>query len=388
MIATSAVLPRTSTPSPEPLVPLLDLRAQGASIRDEIAQALLEVADSATYILGPKVAAFEEAFAAYVGSKHCVGVNSGTSALHLALIAAGVRTGDEVITVPMSFIATTWAISYVGAVPVFVDVDPVTYTMDVDQVESRITRRTRAILPVHLYGQAADLGPLLEIGRKHGIPVIEDAAQAQGAAYQGEGAGSLGLCGCFSFYPGKNLGAAGEAGAVVTDDDKIAARMRALRDHAQNQRYHHEEIGFNYRMDAFQGAVLGVKLNYLEAWTEARRRLAARYLEGLSHLPIGLPTEAPDRRHVWHQFVVLHPDRDRIRAELEAKGIMTGLHYPVPIHLQKAYESLGHRVGDFPVTERIGRECLTLPLFPEMTDRQQDRVIEALRNVLGKEGQA
>jgi dTDP-4-amino-4,6-dideoxygalactose transaminase len=228
---------------------------------------------------------------------------------------------------------------------------------------------------------------LLEIGRKHGIPVIEDAAQAQGARYQGSGAGSLGLCGCFSFYPGKNLGAAGEAGAVVTDDDRIAARLRALRDHAQSRRYSHDELGFNYRMDAFQGAVLGVKLKHLEGWTEARRKLASRYHEELSELPLGLPTEASDRRHVWHLFVALHPYRDLIRAGLEARGIMTGLHYPVPVHLQKAYESLGHHAGDFPVSEKIGRECFTLPLFPEMTDRQQDRVIEALFDVLREVGQ-
>ena len=388
MIATK----KTGHPAPaapaEPQVPLLDLKAQQASIRDEIVPALLEVADSATFVLGPKVAAFEEAFAAYVGSKHCIGVNSGTSALHLALIGAGVHADDEVLTVPMTFVATTWAISYIGAVPVFVDVDPETYTMDVGQVESRITPRTRAILPVHLYGQPADLAPLLEIGRKHDIPVIEDAAQAQGARYRGSGAGSLGLCGCFSFYPGKNLGAAGEAGAVVTDDSRIAARLRALRDHAQGRRYNHDELGFNYRMDAFQGAVLGVKLKHLEGWTEARLRLASRYREGLSGLPLDLPTEAPGRRHVWHLFVALHPSRDLIRAGLEARGIMTGLHYPVPVHLQKAYESLGYRAGDFPVSERIGRECFTLPLFPEMSERQQDRVIEALSDVLREVGRS
>ncbi len=382
MITISSVLNRISDPPTEPQVPLLDLKAQQATIRDEIARALLEVVDSTTYILGPKVVAFEEAFAAYVGSKHCIGVNSGTSALHLALIGVGVKADDEVITVPMTFIATTWAISYVGAIPVFVDVDPITYTMDPRQVEKRITHRTRAILPVHLYGQPADLAPLLEIGRKHNIPVIEDAAQAQGASYQGSGAGSLGLCGCFSFYPGKNLGAGGEAGAVVTDDDRISARLRALRDHAQSRRYHHDELGFNYRMDAFQGAILGVKLNHLEAWTEARRRLALRYVNELSDLPIRLPAEAFDRRHVWHQFVALHPERDQIRTGLEARGIMTGLHYPIPIHLQKAYLSLGYHQGDFPVTERISRECFTLPLFPEMTDRQQDRVIEALFDVV------
>lgn len=365
-----------------PPVPLLDLKAQYAGICEEVSLALLEVANSSTYVLGPRVAEFERAFAAHVGARHCVGVNSGTSALHLALIAAGVGPGDEVITVPMTFIATTWAISYVGATPVMVDVDPVTYTMDVAQVEAKVSARTRAILPVHLYGQPAALGPLLEIGNRLGIPVIEDAAQAHGARYRGRGAGTLGSTGCFSFYPGKNLGAYGEAGAIVTQDDRIAARLRSLRDHAQTQRYHHDEIGFNYRMDAFQGAILGVKLRYLEGWTEARRRLAASYLDRLADLPLQLPTEAVDVRHVWHLFVALHPERDRLREALETRGIATGLHYPVPVHLQKAFAHLGYRPGDFPVSERIARECLTLPLFPEMTESQQNRVVSALQEAL------
>jgi len=342
------------------------------------------VADSTTYILGPKVAAFEEAFASHVGAQHCVGVNSGTSALHLALIVAGVRPGDEVITVPMTFVATAWAISYVGATPVFVDVDPVTYTMDSREVEKKIGPRTKAILPVHLYGQPADLTPLLDIGCRHGIPVIEDAAQAHGARYRDQGAGSLGHCGCFSFYPGKNLGAYGEAGAIVTNDDHVAKRLRALRDHAQSRRYHHDEVGFNYRMDAFQGAILGIKLRSLGTWTEARQRLAARYLERLAGLPLTLPTEASDRRHAWHLFVVLHPERDRIRSALEEFGIHTGLHYPVPVHLQEAYRPLGHHEGDFRESERVARECFSLPLFPEMTEHQQDRVIESLHKVFYK----
>jgi dTDP-4-amino-4,6-dideoxygalactose transaminase len=367
-----------------PPVPFLDLSAQYATIREEVLGALREVADSGSYVLGPRVAEFERAFAEYVGARYCVGVNSGTSALHLALICAGVRPGDEVVTVPMTFIATSWAISYVGAKPVFVDVDPSAYTMDVRQVERRITPRTRAIVPVHLYGQPADIEPLLELALRRGIPVIEDAAQAHGARYHGRGAGTLGSCGCYSFYPGKNLGAYGEAGAVVTDDAAIDARLRALRDHAQGRRYHHGELGFNYRMDAFQGAVLGVKLKRLESWTEARRRLAARYREGLAGLPLGLPAEAPGRRHVWHLFVVLHPRRDEIRRALEARGIQTGLHYPVPVHLQDAYAHLGHREGDFPIAERVARECFSLPLYPEMTDQQQDRVVTALREILSE----
>ncbi len=369
-----------------PVVPLMDLRAQYARLRTEIQQALLEVAESTAYVLGPRVAAFEKDFAAYTGVKHCVGVNSGTSALHLALLCAGVGPGDEVLTVPMTFIATSWGVSYCGAAPMFVDVDPATYTMDVTKVEKAITPRTKAILPVHLYGQPADLEPLLELGAKYGIPVIEDAAQAHGAQYRGRLSGSLGLCGCFSFYPGKNLGAYGEGGAVVTDDDAIAARLRALRDHGQSQRYHHDEIGFNYRMDGMQGAVLGVKLKYVEEWTEARISYAQRYKKLLaplqSHTRMQLPADELDRRHVWHLFVVLHPERDRLRAGLEARGIQTGLHYPIPVHLQKAYAHLGRREGDFPVAERIGRECLTLPLFPEMTVQQHDRVCEALADCL------
>jgi dTDP-4-amino-4,6-dideoxygalactose transaminase len=360
----------------------MDLQAQYRALESEVVAALREVAESTVYVLGPKVAAFERAFADYVGARYCAGVNSGTSALHLALICAGVRRGDEVITVPMTFIATTWAISYVGAKPVFVDVDPLTYTMDVAQVERSITHRTRAILPVHLYGQPADMGPLLELGIRRGIPVVEDAAQAHGAVYGSQGAGTMGLCGCFSFYPGKNLGAYGESGAVTTDDEAIYERLRSLRDHAQRRRYYHQEIGFNYRMDALQGAVLGIKLKSLSRWTEARRRLAQQYREKLAGLPLILPEEAPGRKHVWHLFVVLHPERDRIRSELEAMGIQTGLHYPVPVHLQEAYDDLKHQAGDFPIAERVARECLSLPLFPEMTDEQQDRVVAALHRAL------
>jgi dTDP-4-amino-4,6-dideoxygalactose transaminase len=363
-------------------VPLGDLKQQYALLKDEILSSLNEVAESTAYVLGPKVAAFEKDFAAYAGTKHCVGVNSGTSALHLALICAGVGAGDEVISVPMTFIATSWAISYASATPVYVDVDPDTATMDAAQVEKKITRKTKALLPVHLYGQPADMEPLLDVSKRHGIPIVEDVAQAHGATYRGGKVGTMGQSGCFSFYPGKNLGAYGEAGAVVTDDDAIAARMRSLRDHAQAQRYHHDEIGFNYRMDGFQGAVLGIKLKHLEAWTNARIELAEKYLEMLAEFPLELPVRRDDRRHVWHLFVARHPKRDRIREELEKRGIQTGLHYPIPLHLQKAYKHLGYREGDFPVAERIGRECFTLPLFPEMTAEQQAAVVGALEEVV------
>ena len=375
-------LARTEVIDLRPEVPFLDLQAQYRGVREEMIEAMIEVADSTRYALGPAVAEFEERFAAFTGTEHCVAVNSGTSALHLALIAAGVEAGDEVISVAMTFIATTWAISYVGATPVFVDVDPVSYTMDTDQVEAAITPKTKAIVPVHLYGQTADMGPLLEIGRRHGIPVIEDAAQAHGAQYQDQSAGSMGLLGCFSFYPGKNLGAAGEGGAIVTNDAAIAARLRSLRDHAQTQRYHHTEIGFNYRMDAIQGAVLGVKLNRLDSWIDARREHAATYAGVLNGLPIQLPTEVAGNKHAWHLYPILHPERDRVQAELEMVGIATGMHYPIPVHLQPAYAHLGHGVGDFPVSERIAAQCLSLPMFPELTRVQIDAVASALKEAL------
>jgi dTDP-4-amino-4,6-dideoxygalactose transaminase len=363
-------------------VPFLDLKAQYQPLREEVLFALRDVADSTAFVLGPKVTAFEEAFAHYTGVKHCVAVNSGTSALHLALLGADVGPGDEVITVPMTFIATSWAISYCGARPVFVDVDRLTCTMDVREVVRCITPRTKAILPVHLYGQPADLEPLLDIARQKGIALIEDAAQAHGAQYRGRPIGSWGVSGCFSFYPGKNLGAYGEGGAVVTNDDGLARRFRALRDHAQAQRYHHEEIGFNYRMDAFQGAVLNIKLKHIEAWTERRRALAERYRVLLADLPLELPAEGPSCRHVWHLFVVRHPERDRLRTALENDAIQTGLHYPVPLHLQKAYANLNYSEGSFPVAEQIGRHCLSLPLFPEMSHAQQDAVVASLCRAL------
>jgi dTDP-4-amino-4,6-dideoxygalactose transaminase len=372
----------TGTPATHLAVPFMDLKAQFAGLRDEVLPALEEVCADAAFILGSRVAEFEQSFAAYTGAKHCIAVNSGTSALHLALLAAGVGPGDEVITVPMTFVATSWAISYCGATPVFVDVDPVTYTMDPNQVEARITPRTKAILPVHLYGQPADLGSLLYIGRRHGIPVIEDACQAHGATYRGQPVGSIGQSGCFSFYPGKNLGAFGEGGAVVTNDAALAQRMRTLRDHAQPSRYVHTEIGFNYRMDGLQGAVLGIKLQRLPDWTARRVELAERYQQLLAGLPFTLPVTAADRQHVWHLFVVLQPERDRIRATLADRNIQTGLHYPTPVHLQPAYAHLGHGQGSFPVTERMCRQCLSLPLFPEMTDEQQFATVDALADAV------
>jgi dTDP-4-amino-4,6-dideoxygalactose transaminase len=254
--------------------------------------------------------------------------------------------------------------------------------MDAEQVEARITSRTKGILPVHLYGQPADMTPILDIGQRHGIPIIEDASHAHGAGYRDRSAGSMGLFGCFSFYPGKNLGGAGEGGGVVTNDEGMADRLRSLRDHAQSERYHHKELGFNYRMDAIQGAVLGVKLRHLDSWISARRALATAYRELLDGLPIQLPTESSDRKHVWHLYVILHPERDRLQAELNTAGVSTGLHYPIPVHLQEAYSHLGHRVGDFPVAEQVANECLSLPMYPELDDNQMEAVAFALKDAL------
>jgi dTDP-4-amino-4,6-dideoxygalactose transaminase len=369
---------------PSGSIPFLDLRRQYAAIRDEIHDAMQSVLDQCLFASGPAVAAFEAEFARYCGVRYCVGVNSGTSALHLALIACGIGPGAEVITVPMTFVATAWAISYVGAHPVFVDIEPDTCTMDVSQVERAITSHTRALLPVHLYGQMADLNPLLDICERHGLVLIEDAAQAHGAGYHGRRAGGAGRVGCFSFYPGKNLGAYGEGGAITMNDDTIAARVRALRDHAQSGKYQHEELGFNYRMDGIQGAVLGVKLRHLDSWNAARCQVATRYQAMLGDTPLTLPCEAEGRHHVWHLYVVRHAMRDRLQQALAAAGIGSGLHYPIPVHLQPAYAHLRHRVGDFPVAEQVGRECLSLPMYAELDEEEQDRIAYTIRQALGE----
>jgi dTDP-4-amino-4,6-dideoxygalactose transaminase len=369
-------------------VPFLDLQAQNRAIRAELQRALDEVIDGAAFILGPAVERFEHDFAAYVGTRHCIGLNNGTSALHLALLACGVGPGDEVITTPHTWISTTWAISYVGARPVYVDVDPVTFTLDPGLVERAITPRTRAILPVHLYGQAADLAALGRIAGRYGLLLIEDAAQAHGARCEGRRVGSVGQAGCFSFYPGKNLGAFGEAGAVVTDDYRVAERVRRLRDHAQQGRHHHVEVGYNMRMEGVQGAVLGVKLRHIDAWNAARDRVARRYHELLAGTPhLVLPTAPDPDGHVWHLFVVQTPgvDRNQVRAALEAAGVATGIHYPTPVPFQPAYRSLGYRPGDFPVAERVMRSCLSLPMYAELTEEQVRHVARALQRFLSGE---
>ena len=361
------------------MIPFLDLKAQYASIKSEIDTAVLNVLASAQYVLGEEVASFEEEFAAYCGTKHAIAVNTGTSALHLSLLAAGIGPGDEVITVPFTFVATVSAICYVGARPVFVDIEPTTFTMDPAKVEAAITPRTKAIVPVHLYGQMADMGSIMAIAERHGLAVIEDACQAHGAEFNGQTAGSIGLSGCFSFYPGKNLGACGEGGIIVTSDDDQAAKMRMLRDWGQEKRYHHVLKGFNYRMDGIQGAVLRVKLRHLERWTEARRSHARRYSALLARSRnVATPVEVAGRRHVYHIYAVRTADRDELQRSLQAEGIHTGLHYPIPVHLQIAHRDLGYRKGDFPVSESAANDVLSLPMFPELTERQIEQVVAAV----------
>lgn len=367
-------------------VPFFDLKRQYQSIAEDIHVQLREVCQGTAFILGDKVTAFETDFAKYVGAKHCVALNTGTSALHLAMRCLDIGPGDEVITVPMTFIATVWGINYVGAKPVFVDVDPVSRTMSPAKLEAAITPRTKAILPVHLYGQPANLGEIMRIADRHGLPVVEDAAQAHGAQFDGKPIGAIGRVGCFSFYPGKNLGAYGEGGALVTPDTAIADRARALRDHGQSQRYHHDEIGYNYRMDGFQGAVLGHKLKMLSAWTQRRRDIAARYNDAFAPLVrdglMEIPTEASWSRGVYHLYVILVPDRDKRRDAIQAAGVGTALHYPVPVHLQIAMSALDHTRGDFPISERIADRCISLPMFPEMTDEEVEFVINKTRQIL------
>ena len=355
--------------SSPPVIPLLDLQAQYRSIKSEIDTAVLRVLDSGKYVLGDEVKAFEQEFTQHCGVSEVVAVNSGTSALHLALLAAGVSAGDEVVTVPFTFVATVAAITYTGATPVFVDIDPVSYTLDPDKIEARITPRTKAIVPVHLYGHAADMDPILSIGQRHGLKVIEDASQAHLGAYQGRPCGSLGDIAAFSFYPGKNFGAYGEGGAVVTNNDDLARRMRMLRDWGQAKKYEHLLRGFNYRMDEIQGAILRVKLRHLEGWTEARRRNATLYSSLLKSSPAVLPAERSNCRHVYHAYTVRVTDRNSVQAELQKQEIQTGVHYPVPVHLQPAYSELG-TLGDFPEAERAAAEVLSLPIYPELTTDQ------------------
>jgi len=364
-----------------PLVPFVDLKAQYQTIKSEIEAAISRVVESGRYILGPEVEKFEKDFAKYVGARFCVGVNSGTAALQLALMATGVGATDEVIVPANTFFATAETVSTAGARPVFVDADSVAYTIDVSKIENAITPRTRAIIPVHLYGQPADLDPVFEIARRHNLSVNEDAAQAHGAEYKGRRVGALGDVGCFSFYPAKNLGAYGDAGAIVTDDDMVARRLRLLRDHGSDRKYYHEIVGYNFRLETLQAAVLAVKLRHLESWTRLRRRHAAQYHELLKTSSLVLPRELEYARHVYHLYVVQSDRRDELQRKLAAAGVQTGIHYPVPIHLQPAYSSLGYRAGDFPETEKQSQRLLSLPMFAELTHEQINLVAEALKHL-------
>jgi dTDP-4-amino-4,6-dideoxygalactose transaminase len=364
-------------------VPFLNLRAQHDPLRHEISTAIQEVIDSSAFAGGSFVAAFEKDFAPYCGAKFAIGLGHGTEALWLALLALGVGPGDEVITVPSTFMATAEAITYCGAKPVFVDIEEQTFTLDPKQLERAITSRTKAIIPVHLFGQVADMAPILEVARRHKLPVIEDACQAHGAEYNGKRAGSLGVAGCFSFYPGKNLGAMGEAGALVTDDARLKDQVAMLRDHGQRKKYHHAVVGWNARMDGIQGAVLKIKLKHLEKGNDLRRRHAALYGQLLAdEKALRLPLEALGRKHVYHIYAVRVQRRDAIIEAMAARGIHCGIHYPIPVHLQEAYQSLGLGKGSFPVAERCAEEFLSLPMFPELSVEQIETVARELRDVI------
>ena len=364
------------------MIPFVDLKAQYRSIKPEIDAAIARVLESAQFVLGNEVEAFEQEFAAFCGTAHGIAVNSGTSALHLALLAAGVGPGDEVITVPFTFVATAATIAYAGARPVFVDIDDRSFTMDPGAIDAAVTSRTKAIVPVHLYGQAADLDPILEVAARHGLTVIEDAAQAHGALYRGRPAGSLGHLACFSFYPSKNLGAYGEGGLIATNDPEAAAQLRLLRNWGQDKKYVHTLRGFNARMEGFQGAILRVKLRHLPAWTAARRRIAHRYDAALADSGLTLPHEMDYATHVHYLYTVRLRGRDALQAALRTDGIQTGVHYPIPIHLQPAWADLGYGARAFPRSERAASDVLSLPVFPEMTDEQVDTVAAAVRRAL------
>ena len=364
------------------MIPLVDLKAQYRSIKDEIDEAVARVLERADFIQGEDVLLFEEEYAASCGATHAIGVSSGTQALHLALLACGIGPGDEVITTPFTFIATAEAVSYVGARPVFVDVDPATCNLDPALIEAAITPRTRAILPVHLYGRPADMGRIMDIARRHGLKVVEDAAQAHGALYRGLKAGAIGDAGCFSFYPAKNLGAYGDAGMVVTSDPDIGQRVRRLRDHGRTDKYEHLTVGYNARLDTLQAAILRVKLRRLEDWTQQRRAIAAQYCELLADLPVQVLEDNDFIQCVYHLMVIRTPYREQVRDDLHRQGIATGIHFPIPLHLQPAYRHLDYREGSFPQSERASQEVLSLPLYPELSHDDVLQVSSAVREAL------
>ena len=365
-------------------VPILDLHAHHAHLRVELTEAIEEVIEASAFAGGPFVGRFEQDFAQYCGVDHVVGVGSGTDALWLALLALGIGPGDEVITVPMTFIATAEAISRTGALPVFVDINETTYTLEPAGLLRALTKRTKAIIPVHLFGRMADMDPILTFAEQHGLFVVEDAAQAHGALYQGNRAGSLGNAGCFSFYPGKNLGAFGEAGAVTTNNSELAKKIRVFIDHGQSRKYHHSVVGWNCRMDGIQAAVLRLKLRALDQNNARRREIANRYSEAFQGLPnFVIPSSARGESHVHHHYVIRVPDRRRLMNGLTARGVGSAIHYPIAVHLQDAYSDLGLIRGSFPVAERCADEFVSLPIYPELTHSQISTVIEAVADTLG-----
>jgi dTDP-4-amino-4,6-dideoxygalactose transaminase len=364
-------------------IPFVDLKKQYAPLKEDILIGIGKVLDGMQLFLGENVRALEKEFAEFCGVRHGIGVSDGTAALHIILRAMGIGAGDEVITVSHTFIATVEAIVLAGGTPVFVDIDPQTLLMDPTQVESKITKRTRAILPVHLYGQTVNMDPVLDIARRYGLKVIEDACQAHGAEYKGRRAGGLGDAAAFSFYYSKNLGAYGEGGFITTNDDDLARRVRMIRDHGSEVRYHHDLIGLNGRLDEIQALVLRTKLPHLEEWNTLRRQHAAQYNTLLNNTLVSIPVEHPENRHIYHLYVVRTPNRDSLQAHLKEQGIFTGIHYPIPCHLQQALAYLGYKPGDFPVTEAAVQQIISLPMFPEITDEDIEAITREVNDYLG-----
>lgn len=365
-------------------IPLLDLQAQLATIRGEVLTAVEKVLDSGQYIMGPEVKAFEEEVANYVGVKHAVGVGNGTDALLLALDAAGIGAGDEVITTPFTFFATSEVVSRLGATPVFVDIDPKTYNIDVEQIKAKINEKTKAIIPVHIFGQPANMDEIMELAEKHNLFVLEDAAQAMGSEYKGRKIGSLGHAATYSFFPTKNLGGYGDGGMVVTNDDELASKIRILRVHGSNPKYYHSVLGYNSRLDAIQAAILRIKLRHLDDWNNARRQKAALYNELLKDTPLVTPYAAEDRKHIYHLYIVQAEDRDDLMAYLKEKGISTGVYYPVPLHRQKVYESLGYGEGSIPNAEYMAKRTFALPLYAELSDETIHAIVDTIKTYYNK----
>ena len=365
-------------------VPLLDLKAQFAPLRADVLETIARVCDTQQFILGSEVEGLERELEAFLGIPHAIGVSSGTDALLAALMALGIGAGDEVVTTPFSFFATAGSIARLGARPVFVDIDRGTFNIDASAVASAITAKTKAILPVHLFGQSADMEPIVEISERTGIPIVEDAAQAIGTCYHGRPVGGIGTIGCFSFFPTKNLGAFGDGGLVTTTDGTLARKLRAIRQHGGEVKYHHDIVGANFRIDALQAAILRVKLPYLNAWTDARRKNADRYRALFTKADltgtVKLPAQSADSTHIYNQFVVRVPERDRLRAHLQSSGVGTEVYYPVPLHLQPCFRDLGYRAGSFPVAETAANEALALPIYGELTEAQQSWVVETIQH--------